>query len=67
MFICLTYDVLNCSVNLELKDQKGRTPLWLALTVPDEKINPDDEDSVAGRLSEAGASPDSIETSSGEE
>lgn len=63
----LKIDVLNFSLNLEIKDKKGRTPLWLALTVPDEKINPDDEDSVAARLSQAGASPDSIETSSGEE
>ena len=55
----------NFSLNLEIKDKKDRTPLWLALTVPDDKINPEDEDSVAGRLSAAGASPDSIETSSG--
>ena len=59
--------VINFSLNLEIKDTKGRTPLWLALTVPDEKINPDDEESVAARLSQTGASPDSIETSSGEE
>lgn len=63
----LKIEVLNFSLNLEIKDKKGRTPLWLGLTVPDDKINPDDEDSVAARLSQAGASPDSIETSSGED
>lgn len=54
-------------MNLEIKDNKNRTPLWLSLTVPDDKIDPDDEDSVAARLSQAGASPDSIDSSSGEE
>ncbi|XP_028400515.1 rabankyrin-5-like isoform X2 [Dendronephthya gigantea] len=53
-------------IDLELKDNRGRTPLWLALTVPDDKINPDDEDSVPARLSQAGASPDSLDISSGD-
>ena len=59
--------ILNFSLNLEIKDNKSRTPLWLSLTVSDDKINPDDEESVAARLSQAGASPDSIDPSSGEE
>lgn len=54
-------------LNLEIKDKKQRTALWLALTSPDEKIDPDDEESVAARLAQAGASPDSIDANTGNE
>ena len=53
------------SLNLEIKDNKERTALWLALIVPDEKIDPDDDESVAARLVQSGASPDTVDTYSG--
>lgn len=53
------------SLNLEKKDDKGRTPLWLSLTIADNKFDPDDTESVPARLHEAGASCDCVDGTTG--
>lgn len=52
-------------LNLELRDNEGRVPLWLALS-RDTRFDPMDEDSLAAKLVKHGASPDAINNITGE-
>ncbi|XP_046839530.1 rabankyrin-5-like isoform X2 [Xenia sp. Carnegie-2017] len=54
------------NLNLEKKDDKGRTPLWLSLTIADNKFDADDTESVPARLHEAGASCDCVDGTTGD-
>lgn len=54
-----------CRLNLELRDNQGRVPLWLALSY-DDNFDPLDEDSLAAKLVFHGASCDTINTATGE-
>jgi len=52
-------------LNLELRDNEGRVPLWLALS-RDTRVDPVDEDSLAAKLVKHGASPDAINNITGD-
>ena len=52
-------------LNLELRDNEGRVPLWLALSC-DTRVDPMDEDSLAAKLVKHGASPDAINNVTGQ-
>ena len=51
-------------LNLELRDNEGRVPLWLALS-RDDVIDPMDDDCLAANLVRHGASPDAINNVTG--
>ena len=51
-------------LNLELRDNEGRVPLWLALSCHGQ-VDPWDEDSLAAKLVRSGASPDAVNTVTG--
>lgn len=52
------------SLNLELQDDRGFTPLWLSLT-DNECFDPDDEDSFGAKLVSHGASTDTLHETTG--
>ena len=51
-------------LNLELRDNEGRVPLWLALSCRG-KIDPLDEENLPAKLVRSGASPDAVNTVTG--
>jgi len=52
-------------LNLELRDNEGCVPLWLALS-RDARVDPMDEDSLAAKLVKYGASPDAVNNVTGQ-
>lgn len=52
-------------LNLELRNNDGHVPLWLALS-HDPDFDPMDEDSLAARLMKHGASPDAVNNINGD-
>lgn len=65
MLNCIVSFVVHFRLNLELRDNEGRVPLWLALS-RDTRVDPMDEDSLAAKLVKHGASPDAINNITGE-
>ena len=63
--IGVSVSVLIGRLNLELRDNEGRVPLWLALS-RDTQVDPMDEDSLAAKLVKHGASADAINNITGE-
>lgn len=63
--IGVSVSVLIARLNLELRDNEGRVPLWLALS-RDTQVDPMDEDSLAAKLVKHGASADAINNITGE-
>ena len=53
-------------LNLELRDNEGRVPLWLALS-RDATVDPMDEDSLAAKLVKHGASSDAVNNVTGQQ
>ena len=51
--------IIGFRLNLELRNNDGHVPLWLALS-HDPDFDPMDEDSLAARLMKHGASPDAV-------
>lgn len=64
-FISDPFFAVHFRLNLELRDNEGRVPLWLALS-RDTKVDPMDEDSLAAKLVKYGASPDAINNITGD-
>lgn len=56
---------LHYRLNLELRDNEGRVPLWLALS-RDTRVDPMDEDSLPAKLVKHGASPDAVNNITGD-
>ena len=57
--------VIGFRLNLELRNNEGHVPLWLALS-HDTDFDPMDEDSLAARLIKCGASPDAVNNINGQ-
>lgn len=62
---CTVSFVVHFRLNLELRDNEGRVPLWLALS-RDTRVDPMDEDCLEAKLVKHGASPDAINNITGE-
>ena len=66
MFVLIGFfPQIHFRLNLELRDNEGRVPLWLALS-RDTRVDPMDEDSLAAKLVKHGASADAINNITGE-
>lgn len=57
--------LIHFRLNLELRDNEGRVPLWLALS-RDTRVDPMDEETLAAKLVKHGASPDAINNITGD-